>query len=72
LLRVSSNKRTLVVSRLPGGSADSLRIVLRRGAVVSDSRLRRRARRRPSLSFAARGADTAGDRFSIKKTVRGR
>jgi hypothetical protein len=71
LLRVSRGKRTLTVSRLPGGSADSLRIALRRGAVVSDRRLRRAARRRPPLSFAARGAEADGARFSLKKVVRG-
>jgi hypothetical protein len=72
LLAVSRSRRTLTVSRLPSGGVDALRLSLRRGALVSDTKLRRAARRRPSLSFAARVKDAEGDKWALKKKVRGR
>ena len=72
VLKVSRTRRTLTVSRLPAGGVDALRVLLRRGAVVSDAKLRRAARRRPSLSFAARLTDAEGDKWALKKKVRGR
>jgi hypothetical protein len=69
-VRVSG--RTLTIAKLPGKTAETLRLVLRRGAVVADSKLRKRAKSRPSLAFAARVTDAKGARFTVKKTVRGR
>jgi hypothetical protein len=71
-LRISRNGRTLSVSRLPGVTADTLRVVLRRGAVASDARLRKAARRKPSLTFAASVVDANLAKFAVKRTVRGR
>ena len=71
LLKVGKTRRTVVVS-VPSGGVDALRLSLRRGAAVSDSKLRRAARRRPSLSFAARLTDAEGAKWALKKKVRGR
>ena len=71
VLKVSKPRRTVTVS-LPSGGVDALRLSLRRGAVVSNSKLRRAARRRPSLSFAARVTDADRAKWALKKKVRGR
>jgi hypothetical protein len=69
---VKVNGRKLTIAKLPSKTADVVRLVLSRGAVRASSKLRKRAKSRPRLAFAARGTDAKGAHFTVKRTVRGR
>jgi hypothetical protein len=69
---VSVKGRKLTIAKLPSKTADVLRLVLSRGAVVADAKLKARAKRRPKLAFVARVVDAKGARFTVKRSVRAR
>jgi hypothetical protein len=71
LKSLKAKGRTLTIASLPGGSADTVRVVLRRGAVVASAKLRRSARRRPSLTFKAAVVDAKGERVPLTSAVNG-
>jgi hypothetical protein len=69
---IKASGRKITIALPAGTTADSLRIALRGGAVHADSKLRKRAKRRPNLAFVAVVTDAKGDRVKLTKTIRGR
>jgi hypothetical protein len=69
-IKVSGRK--LTIAALPGSTAETVRVTLRRGAVVASAKLRRTARQRPSLRFRVDVTDAKGARFVVTEAVNGK